>query len=785
MLEKAKNIVKFFFGIPLTIISLYFIFNFIYTSRNEIIPHLGNINLLPFITGIIFLLLFFLLRSLAWKSILDREGYSIDTVKSTYLLAAAEIKRYIPGSVLGFISRVNSFGTFGIRSRTIIKMILYESIIFVFSSIVVSIPGILYISSHKIEIPSIYYVAVSFFIILLLSLTIAFFLRTYKKYTGNISSFISKITEFKRAFFLMFFGWIFFGIGNYLIAVSFYYLDPSRFLELSSFFVLSWLIGYMVIIVPLGLGVREAAIVIGLSSMVPTSFAAALSILLRLGLVASELIFLLLAFILHKYKNLRIKLSYEVVVLWSSIASYIFYFSYLSIQKHLNFFTGRFDLGNMDQTIWNSLHGNFFQLTNPHGTETISRLAVHADFILIFLTPFYLVWEDPRMLLIIQSSVLGIGAYIVYKIGKHFLQDKSFIPLAFSISYLLNPWVQKQNLFDFHAVTLATTFLLAAWFFMLKERYKYFLLFLILAVLTKENVYLVGVLFGFSAFLKTKNRAWLVLSAVCGLSFYILISKLIPAARGEMHFALEYFGEFGSSVGDILKNLFFNPTLTMSKLFSIDSFSYAVKLLLPLGFLSILSLPVLVFAAPDLLINLLSSNENLRNITFHYAAVIIPFTYIAAIYSTKKLISIRYLRIDHKILSLFIILMALYSTYQYGVLPGAKNPTLETYTRYLPERKLIKGFLDSIPQDLSVSASNNIGAHLSHRKDIYVAPIGVGNADLIVLLLNDDYAIPSLLEQRTLSLELQNNPKFVELYRVGDFVAFARREIAHRINSPY
>src|SRR5690606_35418815 len=118
----------------------------------------------------------------------------------------------------------------------------------------------------------------------------------------------------------------------------------------------------------------------------------------------------------------------------------------------------------MDQTVWNTLHGRVFQFTNPDGIENISRLAFHADFILILLSPLYLIWSDPRMLLLVQTVVLGLGGYFVYKIALHVLKHKT-LAVVFSILFLLNPLVQKQNLYDFHAVTLATTFLLAGWYF--------------------------------------------------------------------------------------------------------------------------------------------------------------------------------------------------------------------------------------------------------------------------------------------------------------------------------
>ena len=141
----------------------------------------------------------------------------------------------------------------------------------------------------------------------------------------------------------------------------------------------------------------------------------------------------------------------QETILFLAIISYILYFAVVSFLRHSNFYTGRFDLGNMYQTVWNTLHGRFFQLTDPDGTNIISRLGIHADFILILLAPFYAIWSDPKMLLLIQTIVLAMGAIFIYGIGKDLFKNKN-LSLVFSLAFLLNPSLNYTNLYDFHAL---------------------------------------------------------------------------------------------------------------------------------------------------------------------------------------------------------------------------------------------------------------------------------------------------------------------------------------------
>src|SRR5205085_2197758 len=98
-------------------------------------------------------------------------------------------------------------------------------------------------------------------------------------------------------------------------------------------------------------------------------------------------------------------------------------------------------------------------------------------------------WRDPQMLLIIQTVILSLGAYFVFLISTKVLKNK-YLALILGILYLLNPSIGYTNLYDFHAVTLATTFLLGAWYFLISKKYSVLTIFLILAALTKEQVWL-------------------------------------------------------------------------------------------------------------------------------------------------------------------------------------------------------------------------------------------------------------------------------------------------------
>lgn len=464
------------------------------------------------------------------------------------------------------------------------------------------------------------------------------------------------------------------------------------------------------------------------------------------------------------------------IILAVFILIYIIYFTTASFLRFDNFYAGRFDLGNMDQVVWNTSRGRIFQITDPNGTDIISRLAFHADFILILLAPLYFLWSSPLMLLLIQTLVVTTGAIFIFLLAKDILKSKN-IALVFSFIFLLNPALEHANLYDFHPVTLATTFLLGAFYFLIKRLYGWFLFFAILSGLAKEQIWLIIALFGACIFVFHKKRLFGTAVFLISLSlFYFLIWQLIPSIRGAQHFALSYYSDFGDSPTAIVKNALFSPDKIFGTLLMQDRRDYLYQLFLPLGFLPILSLLFLIFALPDLLINILSNNANLRQIYFHYTAVITPFLFIGAIFGIKNLQKI-FPKIPLFFYSLYLILATLYSVYFLGPLPFAKNPNIDMFIKPQPNREAITDVLSRIPNKYSVAATNNLGSHLSQREKIFTIPVGMDKADIILFLLNDQSALPSLQFQKDLAGTLKTAKNYALIFEQGDFVVFKKQGV--------
>jgi len=781
---------KFAIGWPLSAVALLYVGKIIVSNETAVLSNLNKLNPVLLLSAIIFFLLFYFARTYVWKTILKEQGYDLPQRNLSYLWEISELRRFVPGKLWPFLSRASLFSNINVPAKITVKALIIETESFLLACFIISMFGILiYPKVLPFNIPDFFFVVL---IMILLFSTVLFINHSLltKYIKGKILSKIKSLFpnfSSKTNIYILLVSLLYlflFGFGTYLTVASIIFISPEFSLEISAFAVFALLVGYLSFIVPMGLGVRESIMIVELSKFVTIGVAGAGSIFARIVLILSELLFLIFTYFWKKTKSKFVNTLENLIanhkqeiILGFFITVYFLYFTGTSWLRYDNFYAGRFDLGNMDQTVWNTVHGRIFELTDPNGIEIVSRLAFHADFILILLAPFYLLWEDPRMLLLIQTIVLAFGAVFVYKIASNTIKSKN-LSLVFAVIFLLNPAVQYTNLYDFHPVTLATTFLLGTFYFLLNKKYLLSLVLAILAGLTKEQVWIIVALFGIYIFFYHKSKRILGISVLISslIIFYFLIWHAIPNALGSEHFALSYYSDFGDSPTNIVKNILLSPGKALSAIFQKDQLHYLQQLFLPLGFLSLLSPILLVFAIPDLFINLLSNNPRLHQIYYQYSATIAPFIFIAAIYGVTK-IKTWFPKLPNVLVTCYLLIVTCYSAYLFGPLPFSKSPNIDMFTKPQKNKNAIEKFISSIPPEYSVAATNNVGSHLTQRQKIYNVPLGIDRADFVIFLLDDHFAQPSLKAQYKMIEEIKNDKNYVEVLIIDNFIAFKKQDL--------
>src|SRR5713101_5533311 len=197
-----------------------------------------------------------------------------------------------------------------------------------------------------------------------------------------------------------------------------------------------------------------------------------------------ELFFALKRFDVHR----QLWIAWILLILFMLV--YMLEMSHQAVLRYDTFKATAFDLGNMDQVLWNTIHGRLFQFTNQaidwYGPPT--RLALHFEPIILPLSLLYAFGADPRILLVFQTIVLALGAVPVFLLTRKYLPEWPLLAALMATTYLLAPALIGMNIFDFHPVALATPLLLYALLALEYKHYAWFLVACVLAACTKEDV---------------------------------------------------------------------------------------------------------------------------------------------------------------------------------------------------------------------------------------------------------------------------------------------------------
>ena len=294
-------------------------------------------------------------------------------------------------------------------------------------------------------------------------------------------------------------------------------------------------------------------------------------------------------------------------------------------------------MGNLNQAVWNTARGNWFHLTNQPGT--VNRLSLHVEPILIPISWLYWIYSGPPTLLVLQAVIVALGAIPTYALARH----KSFGPwpaLAFAAAFLLNPSLQAANWLEFHPVTLAPTFLIAAFYFLVTGRTGWFAVFAVLAASCKEEIALLVFMMGlYAAIALSRPRLGIADHDAVGRVGLHRRVRHPERFRRRQHplEPLRLSGRHACADGRLPCSP--SRAWSSSNCAQRTHSRYLVQIVLPLAFMPLLALDILVLALPSFALNLLADFSPMHQVyTLIYAAPIVPFAVMASIYGAHRLV---------------------------------------------------------------------------------------------------------------------------------------------------
>jgi uncharacterized membrane protein len=388
------------------------------------------------------------------------------------------------------------------------------------------------------------------------------------------------------------------------------------------------------------------------------------------------------------------------------------FLSALALYRHDRYESFGFDLGIFDQAVWGYSH---FEIVENTVKRIPNLLGDHFHPILIAVAPTYWIWNDARILLVVQALLLSLASVPIY-LWTRSVVDRTTAALL-QLTFLLFWGILAGALFDFHELAVAVPAISFGIYALLTRRDKLFWAMVVVGSLSKEDIALTFAFMGLYAIV-VQRRWTLGATAVvaCILWFVATIKLMIPALAAGRGYVYWSYWKLGNGPLAAVGELVGAPWKGLGIL--VDRSEKARTLTYITGswmFAPLLS-PLFLIAIPSLAERFWSVNRDLWAPANQYTLPLAPILAFAAADSIRRyreLIAPRWsfapAAIAAAILGCTI-----------GLDAWAVRP-LEPLRHYMSSARAadISSCLSTVPDGASVAASNALVPHLSHRRAIF------------------------------------------------------------------
>lgn len=403
-------------------------------------------------------------------------------------------------------------------------------------------------------------------------------------------------------------------------------------------------------------------------------------------------------------------------VLGAMVVAWCVVFIALGWLRQERFATYSFDLGIYDQGVWllSRFHDPFVTV---RGLELFGH---HVNPILVVFVPFYWLGAGPLFLLSAQVVVQGSGAIAIFLLARDRLHDR-WLAVALAAVLLLNPTYQWLTWEFFHPDALAIAPLLFAYWAARTGRWKWFVVFAVVAAACKEDVALALAVMGALIAVRGHRKIGL-LTLGASIAWYAVATRVvIPLSNGIGPFYDTFFGNLGKNPVEVGTHLVTHPKEAVDLAKQPDRVSYYEMMFAPVAFLPLLAIPTLLIAGPMLAVNVFSSFPYTREIRYHYSSLVL----VGIILATVE--AIAWVAVKRPGLVRFLVGLVVASSFAATVAWGPSPIGVKYHTGIWPlqaDRQSAKqAAVDLVPDGAPTSAIYDLLPHLAHRDLIYDWPV--------------------------------------------------------------
>ena len=279
------------------IASLAFMAYLLISQWNNIPETEITINLGLLVFSIFCLLILFLLDAYGWHLILLSLGQTINAQTSIRIWILSSVTRYLPGGIWPYIGRATMSKKVGIEYSVTSVSLYIETLLLASSSLAVGFPALL----GTTGIPVSPYAVLASLVLFGLAIhpkvimLLGFLPGNIGKIFSSLKLPLMRHIIILYVYYVVF--WILFGAVFVCFVLSIYSVPSENWIHLGGAIALGFSIGFIVIIFPSGIGIREATIYLLLAPVLTPAASALISVGSRIWIISGEVLSLLLILI--------------------------------------------------------------------------------------------------------------------------------------------------------------------------------------------------------------------------------------------------------------------------------------------------------------------------------------------------------------------------------------------------------------------------------------------------------------------------------------------------------
>ncbi|OGC76441.1 MAG: hypothetical protein A2145_03980 [candidate division Zixibacteria bacterium RBG_16_40_9] len=304
--KRITENLKTFFSYLVVIIIFLFLFKNLYVNWKQIPWQNIKFNYFFLLSSIILLFINFFLGSYSWFLIMRNMKEKLSFKKSMKIIAKSQLAKYIPGGIWQTLGRVYLMERENISKTKVLIGSLVEIQFVVFTALIFYF--LIFFSGWRPKfLAQVYQDYKIISLILVLVLLVSFHPKFIKGLVGFLGRVFKMSTyeinlKWKDVFLLLgvfFSAWVIQGTAFFLLLNSIYKTPLNFFIAIVGSHIISWIMGFLVLFAPGGMGVREGVLAVLLKTFLPLPIALGISLLSRVWTVVCEVI---LALIVWKIK---------------------------------------------------------------------------------------------------------------------------------------------------------------------------------------------------------------------------------------------------------------------------------------------------------------------------------------------------------------------------------------------------------------------------------------------------------------------------------------------------